>query len=250
MLNRSVHFAFFVWACRRVDVKRRLQRRQSCDRCLAMQLREKIASRGSDIEPMPSRAYHRLPNGYIGVSPVSTSPTAVATFDYVKTPPTPPTPPTAALTPGFTSPIFTETIPTPPVGARLHELDAEQRHVCYPSSSPQRLQHFDDVEQRHVPCPPSPCPDNVEHRHLTYPPPTPRGLQYRFDDSEDEEPTPPTPPPKPEYRERVNRPPLPRINIERHQWPRPWEVRKDSNLGAPSRAYSISSYYYSNRNEF
>ena len=201
-----------MWACRRVVLKRRLERRQSCDRCLVIQLREKISSRGSDIESMPSRAYHKLSDGHLRISPNSTSPTAVPPYDDVKTPPIPPT---AALPPSFTSPAFTETIPIQPsMGGRYHELDVEQRHLMYTPTSP-------------------------------------RGLQYRFDDSEDDEPHPATAPPKPQYRERVDRSPLPKIDIRPYETSEGREWRNDeARLGAPSRTYSISSYYYSYQNDF
>ena len=201
-----------MWACRRVDVRRRLERRQSCDRCSVFQRTEEISSRGSDIEPMPSRAYHKLSDGHLRISPTSTSPTAVSPCDDIKTPPIPPT---AALTPSFTSSAFTETIPIPPsMGARYDELDVEQRH-------------------------------------LTYTPSSPRGLRYRFDDSEDDEPHPPTPLPKPQYRERVDRSPLPKIDVRPNETSKGREWRNDeARLGAPSRAYSVSSYYYSHHGDF
>ncbi|KAL8824781.1 MAG: hypothetical protein Q9191_004819 [Dirinaria sp. TL-2023a] len=167
-----IHFAFFVWACRRVDVKRRLERRESCDRCLTMRLKEDMASRGSDIVPMPSRAYHKIQDDHIWISPTPTSPTR--DFPSVRgtstgTPPTPPTPPTpsTAISPSFISPVPTETVPnrSPRVGERYHELDVEQQHITYVSTSP-------------------------------------RSPRYRFEDSDDDESAPPTPPPKLQYRGR------------------------------------------------
>ena len=204
-----MHFAFFVWACRRVDVKRRLERRESCNRCLAMQLREKMASRGSDIEPMPSRAYHKLQDGHIRISPTATSPTITSPSKHIKTPPTRPT----ASSPSFSSSVYTETVPYPPVGAKYHELDVEQKHIPYLPSSPRRP-------------------------------------QYVFEDSDDDEPPPPTPPPKPQYRERAERPPLPKLDVGPYQTSKRQNLRRgESKMGAPGRAYSISSYYYSNHNE-
>ena len=229
-------------------MKRRLERRESCDRCLAMRLKEDIASRGSDIEPMPSRAYHKIQDDHIRISPTPTSPT----HDYspthnTRTPPTPPTPSTAT-SPSFISPVPMETVPNPYplVGKRYHELDVEQKHV-------------------------------------TYLPTSPTSPRYRFEDSDDDEPAPPTPPPKLQYREREvtshevtadessfsrfqkarmelaamtdpNRPPIPRLKVGvlkkpyGSEWPGD-ERRDDPKLGPPTRAYSISSYYYSNGSE-
>ena len=189
-----------------MHVKRGLERRESCDRCLALQLREKIAFRGSDIESMPSRAYHPPQVDHMRISQTSTSRTAVSPIDQIKTPLTPPT---AALTPSFASPIVTETIPVPtPVGARYHELDVEQEHIPYPPSSPRRP-------------------------------------QYRFEDSDDDEPAPPIPPPKPRCPDRAHRPPPLKLNVRPSPTPILGDGRgNESRLGAPSRAYSISSYYY------
>jgi len=177
-----------------------------------MQLREKIALRGSDIEPIPSRAYHPLRGDHIRISQTSTSATAVSPIDQIKTRLTPPV---AALTPSFASPTVTEKIPIPsPIEARYHELDVEQKHIPYPSSSPRRP-------------------------------------QYRFEDSDDDEPSPPAPPPKLRCPEPPERPLPLKLDVRTYQASRMDDGRGDeSRLGAPSRAYSISSYYYSKEHEF
>lgn len=189
-----------------MDIKRRLERRESCEKCLAMQLREKIAFRGSDIEPMASRAYDPLQGKHIRISQTSTSTTAVSSIDQLKSLPTPPT---AALSPSSASPIFVETIPVPlPLGARYHELDVEQQHIPNPSSSPRRP-------------------------------------QYQFEDSDDDDPSPPAPPPKLRCSEPPARPPPLKHNARPYQASRLGDVRRDeSRLGASSRTYSIDSYYY------
>lgn len=176
-----------------------------------MQLREKIAFQGSDIEPMPSRAYHTLQGDHIRISRTSTSSTAVSLIDEIKPPPTPPT---AALVLNFATPTNTEKNSVPsPIGARDHELDVEQKHIPCPSTSPRRP-------------------------------------QYCFEDSDDDEPSPPAPPPKLRRSEPPCRPPPLELDVRPYQASRLGDFLGDeSRLGAPSRAYSISSYYYSKENE-
>ena len=205
-------------------MKRRIERRESCDRCLAMKIREDMGSRGSDIEPMPSRAYHQIQDDHLrkwptAMSPTAISPTAISPTDqrwtdHKRNPPAPPT----AVSPDVASPVFTEILPYPPIGAMFHELDVERDHIPYPPSRPQ-------------------------------------GPQYQFDESDDEDVTPPTPPPKPHYRELEDRPRVPRLDVGSFEAPyrpaRRQDARQDEpKLGAPGRAYSISSYYYSNQNAF
>lgn len=179
-----------------------------------MRLRGDLAWRGSDIEPMPSREYYKIQDDHIRVSPTATSPT----HDISHNTGTPSTPSTATL-PCSTSSSSTETAhtPYPLVGDRYHELDVEQKHIPYQPTSP-------------------------------------RSPRYQFEDSDDDETTPPTPPPKLHYRKWEERPPMPRLNVG--QFKRPYgskwpgdDRRDDPRLGAPSRAYSISSYYYSNGSE-
>lgn len=178
-----------------------------------------MASHGSNIDATPSRAYHKAQESHSKFSTTTTSSSGfdIPPFEHQHCHPSPPT----ALLPSFTSPIYTETLPTPiPFSeARYHELDVEQKHISYPPISP-------------------------------------RTPQYRFEESDDdEELIPPTPPPKPQYREPEDRMVIPRLDVR--PFKRPYgmarlrdERRDDPRLGAPSRAYSISSYYYDNRNEF
>lgn len=216
-----------------------------------MRLKEDMASRGSDIEPMPSRAYHKLQDDHIKVSPTTSPTTSPKTspmreFSPLHNTRTPPTRSTAT-SPSFISPVPMETVstPYPLVGQRYHELDVEQKHTTYLSKSP-------------------------------------RSPRYQFEDSDDDEPAPPTPPPKLQYRERHDTLHKPVVDessfgrfqrarlelaamtgsdrplVPRHVGPlkRPYgsewpgdERRNDPRLGPPTRAYSISSYYYSNGNE-
>ena len=198
-------------------MKRRSERRDSCDRCLAMKLKEEMASRGSDIEPMPSRAYLTTYDTYVKGPSTDTSPVHE---DFPHYGSRSRTSPPAATSPTLISPIFTETLPTP------NPLFCEKYHEL-------------DVEQRHFP----------------YTPTTPREPQYRFEESDDDdEIPPPTPPPKPQYREPEERPRLPKLDVRPFKRPNGYpklgdDRRDEMRLGAPSRAYSISSYYYDNGND-
>lgn len=105
-----IHFGSFAWGCRRVDVKRKLLNGDSCERCLSTTWREKLGSRGSTIETMPSRQYGRYQEHK--ESPIKTSPTAVS----------------SSLTASSTvvSPLFSGNGTNPPLDAKSSEFDVER----------------------------------------------------------------------------------------------------------------------------
>lgn len=148
-MYRIVHFVFFVWGCRRLDVQRKLERRESCDRCLTMKLREKMASGGSSIEPMPSRQYGRYQQN--SEPRVKTPPTAVVSS--VATSPT-------AVSP--LAPLFSGNLSYPPMGAKLAELDVERNQKPWVSTR-RRYYEIDDDDDDDVP-PPTPPPKPREER--------------------------------------------------------------------------------------
>ena len=141
-----IHFNFFVWGCRRVDVKRKLRYRRSCDRCLSTTLRGKLGSRRSTIKPMPSRQYGR----YQGQkeSNIRMPPTAVTS--------------SLAASSTIVSPLFSDKATYPPLGVKSSELDLERGQKPWVSTRP-RYYEIETDEDDGVP-PPTPPPKPREDR--------------------------------------------------------------------------------------
>ena len=178
-------------------MKRKLQRRESCDKCLTMKLREEMGSRGSSIEPMPSRQYDRYHEA--NQVQIQSPPTAM-TFSV-------------ATSPTAVSPLFSGSLPYPPVGSKVSELDVERGHKPWVSTRPR----YYEIEDDDVP-PPTPPPKPREDRlgQLPYPSSIPDFIKMEREHSRS-----PLPPPSQRgYR------------------------RGFGGIEVPRRAYSISSYYY------
>ena len=136
-------------------MQRKLERRESCDRCLTMTLREKMASGGSSIEPMPSRQYGRYQQNNetrvktpptAMVSSASTSPTAVSPLD----------------------PLFSGNLSYPPIGAKFAELDVERNQKPWVSTR-RRYYEIDDDDDDVPPPTPPPKPREDRLGQVPYP---------------------------------------------------------------------------------
>lgn len=173
-----------------------------------MKLREKIASRGTSIEPMPSRKYGRYQQ---------------VNESQIKSPPTAATSASAATSPTAVSPLaqrFSRNASYPPVGDTLADLDVEQGQEKWVSTRP-RYYEIDDDEDEDIP-PPTPPPKPREDRLGQVPYPSSIPDCIKLDQEQSRTPS------------RSRTP----FRKQAEYW------RNQRALEEPRRAYSISSYYY------
>ncbi|KAL8787874.1 MAG: hypothetical protein Q9195_007567 [Heterodermia aff. obscurata] len=106
-----------------------------------MKLREKMASGGSSIDPMPSRQYGRYQQN--NETLIKTPPTAV-----VSSTATSPT----AVSP--LAPLFPGNLSYPPIGAKFAELDVERNQKPWVSTRRRYYEIDDDDDDAPPPTPP------------------------------------------------------------------------------------------------